>query len=76
MMMDNSISKKVNPGDFTLRNCCDFTKILLNEIPPARNSLLLLAVFEELATHNYYIDQDMVNVFYICNYIQNFMTSI
>jgi len=38
----------VNPGDFTLRDCCDFTKILLNEILTERNSLLLLAVFEVL----------------------------
>jgi len=48
MMMVNSISKKVNLGDFTLRDCCDFTKILLNEISPTKNSLLLLAVFEVL----------------------------
>jgi len=45
-MMD--ISRKVNPGDFTIRDCSDFTKVLLNEILPARNSLLLLAVFEVL----------------------------
>jgi len=48
MMMDNSISRKVIPGNFTLRDCSDFTKILLNEISPAINSLLLLANFEVL----------------------------
>jgi len=48
MMMDNSISKKVNPGDFTLRDYFDFTKVLLNEISAARISLLLLAVFKVL----------------------------
>jgi len=48
MIIDDSISREVNTGDFTLRDFSYFTKILLNEISPARNSLLLLAVFEIL----------------------------
>jgi len=65
MMMDNSISRKVNPGDFTLRDCSDFTKILLNKISPARNSLLLLAVFEALHINATLTKIYMVDVLYM-----------